>query len=518
MLIWLFTTLIACGGGGSTAVVAKAPATAKGAAVVCVAPADRADQVAVSSTITATFDSDMDPASLNAETFKVSGPDGAISGIVAYDSTTQTVIFTPIAPLMPLSSYTATFTSGIRNQKGSVWTEDYTWTFKTTKDVMERSASDKVPDGLFSLNVINLEWGATWPTIPFKAWRNFHSAWAKLEKQHGAWDFTLLDGDVALAGQKGVELMLVLTGTPLWASARPEDGTRAEAANIEDWKNYVRTVATRYKGQVHHYELWNEPDQKNSYSGTVDKLVDLCRAAYQVLKEVDPTIIVVSPAMTSSNMTNLDNYLAAQGGTYADVISYHFYVAPKSPETMLDKIQKVRGLMAKYNINKPLWNSETGWRILNSDKNIKDQQWEWAGPAISDDGGAAYIARSYIISWVAGVDRLFWYAWGHQETGLTEYDLQTPKKSAIAYAEVQRWLIGNKVISCGQNADSAWFVQIGRESGYKAWIVWKSEGNIFLALPKEWKAKQMRDLSGNKTSLSESSRISIGTTPILIES
>lgn len=73
------------------------------------------------------------------------------------------------------------------------------------------------------------------------------------------WHFEYLDWEVSQAQQHGVEMTLILYNTPTWASARPKEkgcctpdapkGNTAEASNIEDWRNYVRKVATVTKGE-----------------------------------------------------------------------------------------------------------------------------------------------------------------------------------------------------------------------------------------------------------------------------
>src|SRR4028118_353033 len=148
-----------------------------------------------------------------------------------------------------------------------------------------KTPTSVIPASLFNLNVINLEYGAAWPTIPFKGWRNAYADWSIVEPNKGEWHFEYLDSDIALAQQHRVEMMLILKYTATWASARPTEpgccyplpwtskGNTAEPRNIEDWRNYIRTVATRYKGRVHYYELWNEPNVPRFYSGTVEQMV-----------------------------------------------------------------------------------------------------------------------------------------------------------------------------------------------------------------------------------------------------
>ncbi|MFB8791747.1 MAG: hypothetical protein U7123_23615 [Potamolinea sp.] len=393
-----------------------------------------------------------------------------------------------------------------------------------------KTPTSVIPASLFSLNLINLEYGAAWPNIPFKGWRNTYADWSILEKNKDEWNFKNLDSDISLAQQYGVEIILILKSTPTWASKRPTEtgccyplpwttkGNIAEARNIEDWKNYIRTVATRYKGQVNYYELWNEANVPRFYSGTIEKLILLNRAAYQVLKEVDPSITVISPALSPccNSLKYLENYFIQDGGNYADVIGYHFYVAPQSPEAMLPMIQQVQALMVKYRLdNKPLWNTESGWKIINRDKNINDE--EWAGKALSSVDASAYIARSYILSWAAGVERLYWYAWGHRSMGLTDYDARTPKPVATAYTEVQKWLVGTQMTACGSDQKNNWVCELKRERGYLAWIVWNPTQNLSFNLPKTWGVKQIRNLSGEKRSLSDVNQVEVSRTPLLLE-
>lgn len=399
-----------------------------------------------------------------------------------------------------------------------------------------KSPTSVIPASLFNMNVINLKYGAGWPNIPFHSWRSFYSDWSSLEPNKGEWHFEYLDREISLAHQQGVEMMLILLNTPTWASARPKSpgccspdapkGNIAETRNIEDWRNYVRTVATRYKGRVHYYELWNEPNVKRFYSGTIEQLVLLNREAYKVLKEVDPSIKVISSALSpyGNHLRYFEDYLVQGGDNYADIIGYHFYVAPKSPEAMLPIIQQVQALMEKYRLDsKPLWNTETGWKIINRDKNIKDE--ELPGNPLSSIDASAYIARSYILSWAAGVERLYWYAWGHRSMGLTEYDARTPKPVATAYAEVEKWLVGAQMTSCESDKENTWVCQLKRHAygsdsvlrAYLAWIVWNPDQSFSFNLPQIWRVQQVRDLSGTTRRLPQVNQVEVSPSPLLLE-
>lgn len=381
-----------------------------------------------------------------------------------------------------------------------------------------KPAAAAIQANLFGMHIHRTATTTPWPTVPFATWRLWDAfvAWPNLEPRKGEWHFETLDKYLALASQHKVEILLTLGQSPPWASARPTDpspygpGRAAEPKNIEDWRNYVRTVATRYKGRIRYYEIWNEPNSKDFYSGTVERMVALSREAYRILKEVDSSITVVSPSATGMGNDGpswLDNYLGRGGGDYVDVIAYHFYVVPNPPEAMQPLIGKVRQIISKYGLNrKPLWNTESGW----SDPK----------PFPSDEEAAAYVARAYILNWAAGVSRFYWYAWDNQNwvsLHLTEADGKTLKPAAIAYAEVQKWLLGARITACEANSQKTWTCQLSRDSGYNAWIVWNPARKFRFDVPKTWSIQQVRSLTGSRRTLPTLDRLEIGPSPLLLE-
>jgi hypothetical protein len=97
--------------------------------VVSTVPAQGATNVAVNTTISATFNMVMNPATISATTFTVTGPSGAVAGSVTYSGTTAT--FTPTGVLAYSTLYTATITTGAANLGGTSLLNGYVWTFTT---------------------------------------------------------------------------------------------------------------------------------------------------------------------------------------------------------------------------------------------------------------------------------------------------------------------------------------------------------------------------------------------------
>ncbi|MBI5206231.1 MAG: Ig-like domain-containing protein, partial [Candidatus Firestonebacteria bacterium] len=102
------------------------------ALILSVYPDNGAVNVVVNTTITAMFSEAMDASSINANTFTIVGAGLApaqIAGTVTYSNKIAT--FTPLTNLSYNITYTATITTGVKNEAGTGLAKDYTWSFTT---------------------------------------------------------------------------------------------------------------------------------------------------------------------------------------------------------------------------------------------------------------------------------------------------------------------------------------------------------------------------------------------------
>lgn len=162
-----------------------------------------------------------------------------------------------------------------------------------------------------------------------------------------------------------------------------------QGAYLEAWKNYVRFIATTYKGLVDVYEVWNEPDignfNANNVSGSY--YVKLLKATKEILNEVDPNAKVAGAVVTNEGSfkhgktthSYLEDILKAGGGEYMDIVSVHIYTQKftlkgggdgecnytddqKTPEIAYrDWLEYFENSLDKYNITKDVWLTEAGW-------------------------------------------------------------------------------------------------------------------------------------------------------------
>jgi hypothetical protein len=351
-----------------------------------------------------------------------------------------------------------------------------------------------------------------WPQVPFHTWRlwDVQTTWRDLEPQKKAWHFQLLDQYVALAEQKHVEVLLTLGQTPAWASSRPTEhtyfpGTAAEPTSLNDWDDYIRTIATRYKGRIHAYEIWNEPNLPMFYSGSVQTLAEMSQRAVAIFRQVDPSITIVSPGITRDPQY-LDRYIKAGGAKGVDVIGFHFY-AHGQPEEVVPMAAKVKQVLASDGLGSlPIWNTESGWG-----------DWKDGINTFTPDSAAAIVARANILLWASGVSRFYWYAWDNHawvKLDLTEKDNTTETPAAQAYRTVEGWMLGNRFQGCQHSPNDIWTCTVNR-SGHMERIVWAPSGDVVFTPPPSWKVTSKSTLAGQPSRLS-SQTITIGPSPILL--
>lgn len=97
--------------------------------VISTDPANNETGVVLNKTITATFNTAMDPTTINGTTFTLKQGVTSIAGVVSYSGTTA--YFVPAAPLTANTVYTATITTGAKNLAGVALLSNYVWNFTT---------------------------------------------------------------------------------------------------------------------------------------------------------------------------------------------------------------------------------------------------------------------------------------------------------------------------------------------------------------------------------------------------
>jgi hypothetical protein len=205
--------------------------------------------------------------------------------------------------------------------------------------------------------------------------------WNTVEPVQGEFEWGATDRYMQEAEKKDMSVLAVLGYPPAWASTYspaererlglPENGKfanqsdRYQPRDIEEWKDYVRAVVTRYKGRVKYWEIYNEvdfhpPGMQASFSGTTEDYFELLKTAYEVIKSVDsdaqvmPAGFSLIRGVTDSEMP-LD-LLEMGAAEYFDIFALHGYTDNGTAETTVNAARAAKpGVpiwMTEYMFNK----------------------------------------------------------------------------------------------------------------------------------------------------------------------
>ncbi|MEA3055966.1 MAG: polysaccharide biosynthesis protein PslG, partial [Actinomycetota bacterium] len=288
------------------------------------------------------------------------------------------------------------------------------------------------------------------------SWVRIDMGWAAIQEtgrgQISQWYVDLIDRTVASASARGIKVLGTLLDTPGWAN-----GNRGHSTPPDDLGDYAwvaNWMATRFRGKVAAWEVWNEPNLTSFWANADPvKYAALVRAAYPAFKSGDPNAQVLIGAVSQNDTAWLGRmYDAGVSGSY-DVLSTHPYQgpadgAPEMPDDgnywILDHIGAVHALMvARGDGAKKIWATEYGW---SSHTNTGTEPAWKKGVTEAQQGD--YFVRS--INWFAQrhpyVTNVFWYNDRQKATGDPQEDgyglLRRDLSDKPAYTAIKSFLSG----------------------------------------------------------------------------
>lgn len=258
--------------------------------------------------------------------------------------------------------------------------------------------------------------GARWARLSIQ-W----NAWESAPGKYNPWEVERTDRAVALSHAQGIHLLVDVYNAPGWAAGTDGSGDGNVPKNMADFAGFMRYVASRYKGVVDAYEIWNEPDIARFWSPGPDATayVRLLKSGYQAVKSVDPGATVVSGGLSwdygrpNSFLSRM--YAAGAKGSF-DVLGIHDYPDASiftALSTWPNGFSGARADEVSHGDTKPIWITEFGL-------NTADDASGWQ-PGVTPDRQAALVTRAFELTasdpWV---QVLFYYNlrnnwWSHDD-------------------------------------------------------------------------------------------------------
>ncbi len=196
------------------------------------------------------------------------------------------------------------------------------------------------------------------------------------------------DNIVDLAQKHDIQIIARLDAPPKWAQTAP--GDFAPPGNLDDFGDYVAAVASRYKGRITHYQIWNEPNNYPEWGElpvNPEDFTKLLCTAYRRIKEADPNAKVLAPALTPTISlepgpgpgTGLNDFIFLQrmydagAGQCFDIMSAQAYGLFSGPTDRRMRPRNVNFARPMYirdilvqngDAGKPIWISEMNWNAV----------------------------------------------------------------------------------------------------------------------------------------------------------
>ncbi|MHB1415204.1 MAG: cellulase family glycosylhydrolase, partial [Chloroflexota bacterium] len=197
-----------------------------------------------------------------------------------------------------------------------------------------------------------------------------------------------LDQLVDLVNEYGLQMVARIDYPPDWALPAGTTWHATPPANYDDLGDFAYALASRYKGKIRYYQIWNEPNLTIEWGNQPVNAADyvrLLKTAYVRIKEADPQAVVIAAALAPTieqgpqNLSDLEflkQMYEAGAKDYFDIASVNPYGLRSGPDdrsfsaddTNFSRPVQARQVMVSFgDADKPIWASETGWCALPPD-------------------------------------------------------------------------------------------------------------------------------------------------------
>ena len=326
-------------------------------------------------------------------------------------------------------------------------------------------------------------------------WSREEFGWARVEPRKGEFDWSFYDRVVETARRHGISIYGLLSYWSAWTKPYTDEG-------IEDYCRYAAAAADRYRDDIRHWEVWNEPNIF-FWQGPRDLYADLLKRAYTAIKKANPEALVLGCSTAGIDEKFILRTMEL-GGPF-DILTIHPYRAALDDRRFLRDLRHVAEIARRPDgAVRPAWITEMGWATYTPHNGagqdfVVTTQREQAG----------LLARAYIDAIASGVaPNISWYDFRNDGTdpfnfehnmGVVMRDFR-PKPACRAYATLTRLLEGKRPggeLNLGEGVVAFRFV--GPDGGAVV-ALWSTEDPCEVRVPWEG-AAALTDLMGGARSL-----------------
>jgi hypothetical protein len=236
--------------------------------------------------------------------------------------------------------------------------------------------------------------------------------WQDVHAGDHLYNFQHYDPIIEALEKKGIHLLALCNYGKTYAENGKEIWNRPPESD-EEFAAYVAATVNRYKSWVKHWEIWNEPNHPEYWSGPKDGLMrysSLLKASYKAAKAADPACTVLNGGLTAGIADDVENLYRAAGKDSFDVLNIHPFINPKKPNAVQifdSLLADIENTMRRHGDDqKKIWITEMGcpgvpkgslkrtW--FEGDAQTEEEQAEWLE-------GIYALAKKY-----PRIEKVFW--------------------------------------------------------------------------------------------------------------
>ena len=347
-------------------------------------------------------------------------------------------------------------------------------------------AANPTPPNAFGMHIPQVSQGER-PNANIGSVRLWDSgvAWGQVQQKKNVFWWNGMDAAIQNANAQNMSILYVLGSTPKWAQKKapkgryPYGGTGSATPKASDWKRWVTAVVQRYGASIDSYQIWNEANLADFYTGSPKQMAKLTRDAYRIIKRYDPTATVVAASSTVRLEKAYKRFFPAylkelrKMNWPVDAVSVHTYPDGRgTPADRLRLIDQVNADIRKANVPPriQLWDTEVNYGIKGPGK-IK-------GQTINGVTAADWTASTFLDSIMTGIDRTYWYYW-YRPDGRLGIILNNEGAGTtiggIGYQTAYNWMVNSFYTCTRGNANQPNVCQLG-DADQPEVVVWSNEG------------------------------------------
>ena len=242
-------------------------------------------------------------------------------------------------------------------------------------------------------------------------WVRVDFQWSAVERERDVYDWTRYDALLDRLEARGLRIYAGLGATPAWATSGSEFSGVPD--DPDQWQEFCYLAASRYRGRVDAWGLWNEPNLDRFWEGTRSEYIEeLLKPGAAAIRAADPGALIAAPDLAHLSSGDWDDWLddvIRDAGDVIDVVTHHMYPSygmaweitydlDKKPTTPFGSPSVRRILQDTGWWGRPFWLTETG---IESAEYGQTDQAEFYEELLDDWYGPDPEAR-----WI---DRIFFY-------------------------------------------------------------------------------------------------------------